>query len=298
MVTHRRYAQIAGRQLFYREAGPTGAPTVVLLHGTPASSHMYRNLIPALADRYHVIAPDYPGFGHSEVAGVDTFDYTFDALADHVDALLDHLGVNRYAIYVQDYGAPVGWRLALRHPARIAAVITQNGNAYVEGFVGDAMEPLFAYGRDRSASNAAALRELLTLDGLKWQYTHGVSDPSVVDPDVWINAYTAVASSEERIDAQLQLFADYQSNVELYPAVHEYFRTSGVPLLAVWGRNDQIFGPAGALAFSRDLPQADINLLDGGHFLLESRLAETVALIRPFLQRHLSAQLDSAEETA
>ncbi len=190
MVTHHRYAQIAGRQLFYREAGPTGAPTVVLLHGTPASSHMYRNLIPALADRYHVIAPDYPGFGHSEVAGVDAFDYTFDALADHVDALLNHLGVNRYAIYVQDYGAPVGWRLALRHPARIAAVITQNGNAYVEGFVGDAMEPLFAYGRDRSAANAAALRELLTLDGLKWQYTHGVSDPGVVDPDVWINAYT------------------------------------------------------------------------------------------------------------
>jgi len=296
MVTHHRYAEIAGRQLFYREAGPSGAPAVVLLHGTPASSHMYRNLIPALADRYHVIAPDYPGFGHSEVPGADTFDYTFDTLADHIDALLDHLGVSRYALYVQDYGAPVGWRLALRHPERITAVITQNGNAYVEGFVGDAMEPLFAYGRDRSAANAAALRELIGLDGLKWQYTHGVSDPSVVDPDVWVNAHTAVASSEDRIDAQLALFADYQTNVELYPAVHEYFRTSGVPLLAVWGRDDQIFGPAGALAFGRDLPHADINLLDGGHFLLESRLDDVVALIRPFLHRHLSASVDPVEE--
>ena len=289
MVTHHRYAEIAGRQLFYREAGQSGAPAVVLLHGTPASSHMYRNLIPALADRYRVIAPDYPGFGHSEVPAVTAFDYTFDTLADHVDALLDHLGVDRYAIYVQDYGAPVGWRLALRHPERVAAVITQNGNAYVEGFVGDAMEPLFAYGRDRSEANAAVLRELLTLDGLKWQYTHGVSDPSVVDPDAWVNAHTAVASSEDRIAAQLELFADYLSNVELYPTVHEYFRASGVPLLAVWGRNDQIFGPAGALAFGRDLPRADINLLDGGHFLLESRLNDVVALIRPFLERHLSA---------
>jgi pimeloyl-ACP methyl ester carboxylesterase len=259
----------------------------VLLHGTPASSHQYRNLIPALADRYHVIAPDYPGFGHSDVPTVDEFKYTFDSLADHVEDLLDHLGLQRYAIYVQDYGAPVGWRLALRHPERIAAIITQNGNAYVEGFVGDAMEPLFAYGRERSDANAAALREIIGMDGLKWQFTHGVSDPSVVDPDTWINAHSAVASSQERVNAQLELFADYSSNVDLYPRVHEYFRTSQVPLLAVWGRNDQIFGPDGALAFARDLPQAEINLLDGGHFLLESRLSEVVALIRPFLERHL-----------
>jgi pimeloyl-ACP methyl ester carboxylesterase len=296
MVTHHRYAQIAGRQMFYREAGPSNAPAVVLLHGTPASSHMYRNLIPALADRYHVIAPDYPGFGHSEVPGVAEFDYTFDTLADHVDALLDHLGVRRYALYVQDYGAPVGWRLALRHPDRIAAVITQNGNAYIEGFVGDAMEPLFAYGRDRSAVNAAVLRELISIEGLEWQYTHGVSDPSVVDPDVWSSAHAAVASSEDRIEAQLELFADYRTNVELYPLVHEYFRASQVPLLAVWGRNDQIFGPAGARAFGSDLPQADIHLLDGGHFLLESRLDEVVALVRPFLHSHLSAPVDPIEE--
>jgi pimeloyl-ACP methyl ester carboxylesterase len=286
MTTHHRYAEIAGRRIFYREAGPSDAPAIVLLHGTPASSHMYRNLIPALADRYRVIAPDYPGFGHSARAGVDDFDYTFDSLADHVDALLDHLGLTRYAMYVQDYGAPVGWRLALRYPDRITAIVTQNGNAYVEGFVGDAMEPLFAYGRDRSEANAKALRDLISIDGLKWQFTHGVSDPTVIDLDAWVNAHAAVADSEEAIAVQLELFADYVTNVELYPRVHEYFRTSQVPLLAVWGRNDQIFGPAGALAFGRDLPDADINLIDGGHFLLESRLDAVVTLIRPFLAEH------------
>ncbi|MCV7227350.1 alpha/beta fold hydrolase [Mycolicibacterium komossense] len=286
-ATHHRFAEISGRRLFYREAGSAAAPTIVLLHGTPASSHMYRNLIPALADRYHVIAPDYPGFGHSERPGVDEFDYTFDALADHVDALLDRLSLTRYALYVQDYGAPVGWRLALRHPERIAAIVTQNGNAYVEGFVGDAMEPLFAYGRDRSDANAAVLRNLISLDGITWQYTHGVSDPTVVDPDAWVTAHGAVASDEKSVAIQLELFADYRTNVELYPRVHEYFRASQVPLLAVWGRNDEIFGPAGALAFARDLPHAEIDLLDGGHFLLESRLAAVVALLRPFLQQHL-----------
>ncbi|MGH3582342.1 MAG: alpha/beta fold hydrolase [Mycobacterium sp.] len=286
MTTHHRHAQIAGRQIFYREAGPADAPAVVLLHGTPASSHMYRNLIPALADSYRVIAPDYPGFGHSDVPPVGEFAYTFDTLADHVDALLDHLGLTRYAIYVQDYGAPVGWRLALRHPDRIAAVITQNGNAYEEGFVGDAMEPLFAYGRDRSPAHAAVLRNLISLDGVKWQFTHGVSDTSVVDPDAWMTAHAAVAATEQRVAAQLELFADYITNVELYPRVHEYFRSSAVPLLAVWGRNDPIFGPDGATAFGRDLPHAQINLLDGGHFLLESHLDEAVALIRPFLGEH------------
>lgn len=287
MVTHHRYAEINGTRIFYREAGDSDAPTVVLLHGTPASSHMYRNLIPALADRYRVIAPDYPGFGHSEVPDTSTFAYTFDNLADHVDALLDHLGVTRYAVYVQDYGAPVGWRLALRHPERIAAVVTQNGNAYVEGFVGDSMEPLFAYGRDRTEANAAALRDILSIGGLEWQFTHGVTDPSVVDPDTWLNAHAATASTPERVAAQLELFADYISNVELYPTVHEYFRTSQVPLLEAWGRNDEIFGPAGALAFGDDLPNAEIHLLDGGHFLLESRLDVVVALIRPFLSAHL-----------
>jgi pimeloyl-ACP methyl ester carboxylesterase len=286
MTTHHRYAEIAGRRIFYREAGPSDAPAIVLLHGTPASSHMYRNLIPQLADRYHVIAPDYPGFGHSEMPGVDEFSYTFDTLADHVDALLDQLGLTHYAMYVQDYGAPVGWRLALRHPDRITAIVTQNGNAYVEGFVGDAMEPLFVYGRDRSEANAKPLRDLIGMDGLKWQYTHGVSDPTVVDPDAWVTAHAAVAGSPEAVAVQLELFADYVTNVELYPRVHEYFRTSGVPLLAVWGRNDEIFGPAGALAFSRDLPHAEVNLIDGGHFLLESRLDAVVALIRPFLREH------------
>lgn len=287
-MTQHRYAEVHGRRMFYREAGRQTAPVVVLLHGTPASSHMYRNLIPALADRYRVIAPDYPGFGYSDVPATSEFDYTFDTLADHVEALLDHLGVTRFAMYVQDYGAPVGWRLALRHPDRIAAIVTQNGNAYVEGFVGDAMEPLFAYGRDRSDANAAALRELISPEGLQWQFTHGVTDPAVVDPDAWLHAGWAVASTPERVAAQLELFADYASNVELYPAVHAYFRDSQVPLLAVWGRGDQIFGPAGALAFAADLPHAEIDLLDGGHFLLESRLDAVVALARPFLQRHLA----------
>jgi pimeloyl-ACP methyl ester carboxylesterase len=290
MTTHHRYAEIAGRRIFYREARPAGsaqAPTIVLLHGTPASSHMYRNLIPALADRYRVIAPDYPGFGHSELIDATRFDYTFDALADTVDALLDQLGVTRYALYVQDYGAPVGWRLALRHPDRIAAIVTQNGNAYIEGFVGDAMEPLFAYGRDRCEANAKVLRELISLDGIRWQFTDGVSDPTVVDPDSWLLAHAAVADSEAAIAIQLELFADYITNVELYPRVHEYFRTSQVPLLAVWGRNDQIFGPAGALAFAADLPKAQINLLEGGHFLLESQLDAVASLMRPFLAQHL-----------
>lgn len=287
MVTHHRHAEINGTRIFYREAGDANAPTVVLLHGTPASSHMYRNLIPALADRYRVIAPDYPGFGHSDVPDAGAFSYTFDNLADHIDALLDHLGATRYAVYVQDYGAPVAWRLALRHPDRIAAVVTQNGNAYVEGFVGDAMEPLFAYGRDRTEANAAALREILSVPDLEWQFTHGVSDPSVVDPDTWLNAHLAVAATPARVEAQLELFADYQSNVDLYPTVHEYFRTSQVPLLAVWGRNDEIFGPAGALAFQRDLPGAEIHLIDGGHFLLESQLDVVVTLMRPFLSAHL-----------
>lgn len=287
MTVHHRYAEVLGRRMFYREAGSPTAPTVVLLHGTPASSHMYRHLLAALADRYRVIAPDYPGFGHSDVPGTDEFDYTFDTLADHVDALLEQLGADRYALYVQDYGAPVGWRLALRHPERIAAIVTQNGNAYVEGFVGDAMEPLFAYGRDRTEANAAALRDLISPEGLKWQFTHGVSDPTIVDPDAWVNAHAAVASTPERVAAQLELFADYSSNVDLYPTVHEYFRTSGVPLLAVWGRGDEIFGPDGALAFARDLSNAQINLLDGGHFLLESQLDAVVALMRPFLAAHL-----------
>lgn len=286
-MTHHRYAEINGTRIFYREAGDADSPVVVLLHGTPASSHMYRNLIPALAADYRVIAPDYPGFGHSDVPDASAFAYTFDNLAGHVEALLDHLGVARFAVYVQDYGAPVAWRLALRHPDRIAAVVTQNGNAYVEGFVGDAMEPLFAYGRDRTEANAAALRDIISPAGLEWQFTHGVVDPSVIDPDNWINAHSAVASTPARVDAQLELFADYLSNVDLYPSVQEYFRTSLVPLLAVWGRRDQIFGPAGALAFGRDLPDAEIHLLDGGHFLLESRLDAVVALMRPFLARHL-----------
>jgi len=281
-TTHHRFADVNGIRVFYREAGEANAPAVVLLHGTPASSHMYRGLIDALADGYHVVAPDYPGFGESEVPGTDEFAYTFDNLTDHIDAMLDQLGITSYALVVQDYGAPVGWRLALRHPDRITAIVTQNGNGYTDG-LGAPMEPLWAYARERSETNAAALRDILSPQGLVWQFTHGVPDPTVVSPDSWNNAWHAVASSPARVAAQLELFADYVTNLDVYPKLHEYFRRSQVPLLAVWGRNDEIFIAAGANAFQRDLPDAQIHLLDGGHFLLESALDEAVALIRPFL---------------
>ncbi|MBI3214007.1 MAG: alpha/beta hydrolase [Mycobacterium sp.] len=287
MSVHHRFAEINGLRTFYREAGDADAPVLVLLHGTPASSHMYRDLIPALQDRYRLIAPDYPGFGESDVPSIDRFRYTFDTLADHVDALLDHLGVTRYALFVQDYGAPVGWRLALRHPDRIAAIITQNGNAYVEGF-GEPLNALMAYGADRREANAAPLLDFLAHDGLVWQFTHGVPDPTLVSPDSWNNAHHAVASTPDKLAAQMELFADYRSNLAIYPELQAYFRRSQVPLLATWGRNDTIFVAAGAQAFRRDLPDAQIHLLDGGHFLLESALPEVVDLVRPFLDRHLA----------
>jgi len=233
-TTHHRYAEIAGRQTFYREAGRRDAPTVVLLHGTPASSHMYRNLIPALADRYHVIAPDYPGFGHSERPPVGEFDYTFDSLADHVDALLDHLGLTRYALYVQDYGAPVGWRLALRHPERIAAIVTQNGNAYTEGLGGfwaDTMEP---YWKNRNPETEKKVRGLLTLESTRYQYSVGIKDPEALNPD----SYTFDQMTLDRpgnAEIQLALVYDYQNNVARYPKWHETLRKVKPPVLAVWG---------------------------------------------------------------
>lgn len=282
MVTHHRFAQVAGRRIFYREAGDPTAPAVVLLHGTPASSHMYRGLIDALSDRYHLIAPDYPGFGESDVPDVGDFSYTFDNLASHIDALLDQLGVTRYAMVVQDYGAPVGWRLALHHPDRITAVITQNGNGYTDGF-GEPLAGLLAYGRERSAANAEPLHQFLSRDGVVWQFTVGVPDPSVVSPDAWNNALHATVSTPAKLAAQMELFADYVSNLDVYPRLHQYFRDSQVPLLAVWGANDPIFIAPGAEAFRRDLPNAEVHLLDGGHFLLESALDEAVGLIRPFL---------------
>lgn len=282
-VQHRS-ADVAGHRVFYREAGPVEAPAVVLLHGFPTSSRMFRRLIPALADSYHVIAPDHLGFGHSDAPPADEFGYTFDALTVATEALLDHLGVARYAIYVQDYGAPIGWRLALRRPEAIQAVITQNGNAYDDGFVADFWAPVWAYARDPGPHTEAPVRGALELEAIRWQYLNGVARPELVDPDSWTLDHADV-SRPGNDQVQLALFRDYATNPPLYPAVHEYFRTSQVPLLAVWGAGDGIFGPAGAHAFARDLPEADIHLIDGGgHFLLETHLDTVAGDIRGFLR--------------
>ena len=282
MTVHHRYATVHGRQLFYREAGPADAPAVVLLHGYPASSFMFRNLIPKLSDRYHVIAPDYLGFGLSDAPPTADFAYSFDALADLTAALLGQLRVTRYAMYVQDYGAPVGWRLALNNPAAISAIITQNGNGYEAGFVDSFWRPVWDYAKDRNPDTEAAIRQALSLEAIQWQYLHGVPDPSVVSPDTWHHDFDLVSRPGNDL-VQLQLFADYASNLPLYPRLHAYLRESQVPLLAVWGRNDEIFGPDGARAFADDLPDAEIHLLNGGHFLLESDLETAAGYIRGFL---------------
>lgn len=281
-ATHHRFAEVDGRTVFYREAGDPAAPAVVLLHGAPASSFMFRNLIPLLADGYHVIAPDYLGFGLSDAPPVAAFDYTFDSLTDSVEALLGQLGVEQYAIYVQDYGAPVGWRLALRNPAAISAVITQNGNAYVDGFVSSSWEPLWAYAADPTPETERPVRAGLTVDSIRRQYLHGEPDPTLVSPDSWLHDH-AVLQRPGALDIQLTLLRLYRANIALYPAVHQWLRTSRVPVLAVWGRNDEIFGPRGAEAFLGDAPHARIELLDGGHFLLEAHVEEVAALVFDFL---------------
>ncbi len=284
---HHRYATVRGQRLFYREAGPSGAPTVVLLHGFPTSSFMFRNLIPLLADRYHVIAPDHLGFGLSDAPPVDEFAYTFDALADLTADLLVQLDVTRYALYVQDYGAPVGWRLALADPAAVTAIISQNGNAYEAGFAEAFWEPVRAYWQDRNPQTETALRQALTLEVTRWQYLHGVADESLVSPDTWYHDFALLSRPGNDL-VQLRLFADYAGNLPLYPKLHAYLRDSRVPLLAVWGRNDEIFRPAGALPSPTTRPGAEIYLLDGGHFLLESHLDAAAGCIRGFLERALS----------
>ncbi|WP_374026278.1 alpha/beta fold hydrolase [Mycobacterium sp. HNNTM2301] len=289
MTVHYRFAEIDGHRLFYREAGPTDAPVVLLLHGFPTSSYMFRELVPALADTYHVIAPDHLGFGLSDAPPVTEFDYTFNALTELTSGLLAHLGVSRYALYVQDYGAPIGWRLATANPSAITAIISQSGNAYDAGFVTDFWKPIVAWQQNPNADTEPGVRQYLTLDATRWQYTNGVPDESLINPESWYHDYNLI--SRPGNDAvQLKLFVDYGTNAPMYPALHDYFRTSQVPLLAVWGKGDGIFGPDGATAFADDLPNAQIHLIDGGHFLLESALTEVAALIRTFLgQLSLSA---------
>jgi pimeloyl-ACP methyl ester carboxylesterase len=284
-VVHHRYATVDGHRLFFREAGDPSAPPVVLLHGFPTSSYMFRHLIPALADRYHVIAPDHLGFGLSDAPGVEEFDYTFDALAALTVGLLQTLGIGRYAMYVQDYGAPIGWRLALRDPDSITAIITQNGNAYDAGFVESFWKTVWAYHDAQTAQTEAAVRQFLTLEATRWQYVTGVPDETLVDPESWYHDY-ALLSRPGNDKVQLKMLLDYATNAPIYPTVHEYFRASRVPLLAVWGRGDEIFGPAGAHAFAADASDAEIHLLDGGHFLLESAVDEVARLVRAFLGKH------------
>ncbi|PQE00431.1 alpha/beta hydrolase [Mycobacterium sp. EPG1] len=283
---HHRLATVNGHQVFYRESGAPDAPVVVLLHGFPTSSFMFRNLIPELADRYRVIAPDFLGFGYSDAPSVEEFDYTFDALAESVAGLLAQLSVTRYAIYVQDYGAPVGWRLALRDPQALTAIITQNGNGYDAGFVTDGWVPVWNYQREQTPETEAALRQFLTLEATRAQYLTGVPDESVVSPDTWHHDYALLSRpGNDRI--QLKLFLDYATNPKIYPVLHDYLRASGVPVLAVWGDKDPFFGPDGARAFAQDAADAEIHLRDGGHFLLESDLAAVTELIRDFLSRRM-----------
>jgi pimeloyl-ACP methyl ester carboxylesterase len=284
-VTHHRTARIDGVDIFYREAGPTTAPVVVLLHGFPTSSHMYRNLIPLLAHRYHVIAPDYPGFGQSGTPDRKQFPYRFARFTELVDGLLTKLGADRYALYVQDYGAPVGYRLALQHPERISALIVQNGNAYEEG-LGDFWKPLKAYWADGSKAHRDALRGGLMLAATKSQYLDGVRDPSRIDPDSWV-LDQALLDRPGIDEIMLDLFKDYGTNVALYPKFQAFFRMRRPPTLIVWGKNDVIFPAEGARPYLRDLPEAELHLLDTGHFALEDKGNEIAALMLEFLRRRL-----------
>ncbi|WP_343716528.1 alpha/beta hydrolase [Inquilinus sp.] len=276
-----RTADVDGFKVFYREAGSPRSPKLLLLHGFPSSGHMFRDLIPLLADRFHIVAPDLPGFGQSDMPDRAAFQYSFDNLARVIDRFTEVIGFNRYAVYVFDYGAPTGFRLALRHPERIAAIISQNGNAYVDG-LSDGWNPIRAYWQEPSAANREALRAILTPETTRWQYVHGVADETLVSPDGYMldSHYLARPGADE---VQLDLFLDYASNVALYPEFQAYFRKHRPPFLAVWGKNDPFFLPPGAEAFRRDLPDAEIRFFDTGHFALETHAREIADAIRVFL---------------
>jgi pimeloyl-ACP methyl ester carboxylesterase len=287
MITYRR-SKVDATEIFYREAGLKTTPNLLLLHGFPTSSHMFRNLIPALADRYHVIAPDLPGFGFSDAPDRNKFRYTFEHLAQVIGRFTEKIGLDRFAIYVFDYGAPVGLRLALAHPERIRAIISQNGNAYEEG-LSDGWNPIQKYWKDPSAENRAALRDFLKPETTKWQYVHGVQDEALVAPE----AYTldsALLARPGNDEIQLDLFLDYASNVALYPKFQEYFRTKRPPLLAVWGKNDPFFLPPGAEAFKRDIPNAEVHFYNTGHFALETHAEQIATTIRDFLSRAFASK--------
>lgn len=282
-LTSHHFIEADGVNVFYREAGPANAPVILLLHGFPTSSFQYRELIPRLADRYHVIAPDLPGFGFTEIPAARHYSYTFESLAKTIFAFTNALKLTHYAMYVFDYGAPTGFRLALMAPKRVTAIISQNGNAYEEG-LGAAWAPIQRYWREPTLENRNAIRPALTLEGMKHEYGVGITDPSLIDPA----GYTldaAILALPGHVDIQLDLFLDYANNVKLYPKFQEYFRTAKPPLLAVWGKFDPYFIPAGAEAFKRDIPNATIQLLSTGHFALETHLQEIVMSLRDFLTR-------------
>ena len=282
--------KIGDLDVFFREAGPKDAPAILLLHGFPTSSQMFRNLIPALADKYHLVAPDYPGFGHSSMPAHDKFNYTFDNLAKVIDEFIAKLGLTNYAIYVQDYGAPVGYRLAVKHPGRITAIVVQNGNAYDEGIDNEFWKPLKDYWKDpKSQEKRDALRKLLTYDATRWQYTTGAKN--LLN---W-SARTGAAVEDQFLldrkgndEIQLDLFLSYGSNPPLYPKWQEYFRKHQPPMLIIWGKNDQIFPPAGAEPYQRDLKTLECHLLDAGHFALETNGDEIATLMRDFLGKHVA----------
>ena len=276
-----RKVDVDGLKIFYREAGSKDAQAILLLHGFPSASHMFRDLIPKLADRFHVIAPDLPGFGQSDMPDRGAFTYTFDNIARAIERLTEVVGLDRYTIYVFDYGAPTGFRLATWHPERVNAIISQNGNAYAQG-LSDGWKPIRAYWEDPSQANRDALRAFLAPETTVWQYTHGVADPTAVSPDGYSldNFYLSRPGADE---VQLDLFGDYKSNVALYPAFQQYFRTHKPRFLATWGKNDPFFLPAGAEAFKRDIPEAIVRFFDTGHFALETHCMEITAAIRDFL---------------
>ena len=275
--------KIEGLEIFYREAGDPLKPTILLLHGFPTSSHMFRNLIPRLADKYHVVAPDYPGFGYSSAPGVSEFSYSFDHLAEIIDQFTVAKGLKKYSLYVQDYGAPVGYRLAVKYPERVQALIVQNGNAYEEGLRGF-WNPIKKYWENPSEENANKLRDFLKVDATKWQYTHGTRNPNHISPDTW-TFDQALLDRPGNQEIQLKLFLDYGSNLALYPQWHAYFRKHQPPTLVVWGKNDQIFPAEGAEPYKRDLKNIEFYLLDTGHFALEEDGDHIAELIRSFLAK-------------
>jgi len=277
---------IDGVEIFYREAGPADAPTILLLHGFPTSSHMFRNLIPALSDKYHLVAPDYPGFGNSAQPAIETFDYTFDYLAKIIERLIAALGIQKYSLYLMDYGAPIGFRLAAKYPDQVQSLIVQNGNAYEEG-LREFWDPIRVYWKDRTPKNAEPLAGFIAPDGVKWQYTHGVRNVQTISPDNW-NVDLRHLSREGNPAIQLALFYDYQNNVPHYPEWQAYFRKHQPPTLIVWGKNDHIFPPEGAYPYQRDLKNLEFHLLDTGHFALEEDGQVIAKTMRKFLGKQVA----------